>query len=196
MDEYRIQGGYRMTHHYFIGVKVSADIREQLGEWQQVLAEFMDYKDWTSSGDFHITLKFLGGCTDEKIEEYIEKLKSKTWPEEFMLQIGPAGSFGDKECPRVFHATVELVDPLLQVKNQVDEVGETIGFEKEKRKFRPHVTLAKKNARGSSPLLRSGENDLFHEQFQMKVDHFGIYRIHPKQSPKYEEVATITFRGE
>lgn len=180
-----------MTSHYFIGVKVSDEIKQELVKWQTTLKDHMDYKIWVHKEDFHITLKFLGGCSDDIIDEYIARLRKRNWPDAFPLTIGPAGTFGDKKKPRVFHAEVERTASLLNMKKNMEDVGEKLGFNKEDRIFRPHVTLAKKQAEGKSPLLHSSETSLFNEQYEMTLDEFSFFRIHPQDTPKYESVSVI-----
>lgn len=177
--------------HYFIGIKVHSEIRDKLMTWQSILKKRMAYKDWTAEEDLHITLKFLGSCSDEKVEGYIQLLKQESWPSEYSLSIGPAGSFGDQERPRVFHAQVQRAPGLLETKDKVDAIGEKLGFEKEKRKFSPHITLAKKQPEGVSPLIEVSEDSILLETYKMAVNEISFFRIHPGDQPKYETVATI-----
>lgn len=180
-----------MNSHYFIGIKVSKEIKQELVKWQELLNDHMDYKVWVHEEDFHITLKFLGGCSDDSIDEYIARISKEKWPESFPLTIGPAGCFGDKKKPRVFHADVERSSSLLDMKRNIEDVGEQLGFKKEDRKYRPHVTVAKKQAEGKSPLVDLPETSLFNEQYEMIVDEFAFFRIHPQETPKYESVSVI-----
>ncbi|RDY70942.1 RNA 2',3'-cyclic phosphodiesterase [Halobacillus trueperi] len=177
--------------HYFIGIKVHSEISEKLMNWQSILRETMNYKDWTAKADLHVTLKFLGSCSDERIERYVQRLKNESWPSEYSLTVGPAGCFGDQERPRVFHAQVEKAPSLLETKEKVDGIGEKLGFQKEKREFNPHITLAKKQAEGVSPLMEASEASTLFETYEMVVNEFSIFRIHPGKHPKYETVATI-----
>ena len=118
----------------------------------------------------------------------LNELKKQEWPESFSLKVGPAGYFGQVVKPRVFHAEVENKTPLLMMKDQVDRTGETLGFKKENRKFHPHITLAKKNAEGDSPLSKEAYSGVFDEVYSMRVEHFYLFRIHPDQNPKYESI--------
>ncbi|GEN51749.1 RNA 2',3'-cyclic phosphodiesterase [Halobacillus faecis] len=177
--------------HYFIGIKVNAEISEKLMDWQSILRGTMNYKDWTAKEDLHITLKFLGSCSDETVERYVHRLRNESWPSAYPLTVGPAGGFGDQERPRVFHAGVQRVPSLMETKEKVDGIGEELGFQKEKRKFNPHITLAKKQAEGVSPLIDASKDSVLLETYEMVVNEFSFFRIHPGNHPKYETVATI-----
>lgn len=180
-----------MNRHYFIGIRVGVEVKEALVKWQTMLKNYMEYKVWTHKDDLHITLKFLGGCSDEKIEAYIDLLRAETWPPDFKLTVGPAGSFGEKKRPRVFYAAVEEAAPLLRIKSRVEDMATKIGFEKEKRSYRPHITLAKKGAEGESPILFTEENHIFSEQYKMPISEICVFTIHPGETPRYKNIATI-----
>ncbi|RWZ59729.1 RNA 2',3'-cyclic phosphodiesterase [Halobacillus fulvus] len=184
-----------MTTHYFIGIPVSDEIQEKLTEWQETLRSSMSYRTWTHPEDFHITLKFLGPASDDKIRKLIHDLEESRWPSPFTLDIGPASSFGDSEQPRVFHARVESHSALVEMKNQVETLSETYGWEREKRPFRPHVTLAKKNPEGVSPLIQQNQGVL-EDVYAFEVNRCILYRIHPGQIKKYEAIAIIYLREE
>lgn len=183
-----------MSNHYFIGTKVTPSIQEVLILWQSNLKEHMSYKVWRHPEDFHITLKFLGGCSDEIIREYIRLLRSEEWPLDFSLKVGPAGSFGDENTPRVFHANIEKVLPLCDIKEKVEKIGCSLGFQEEKRAYHPHVTLAKQQPEGKSPLACPEESTPFLNQHDMNVESFSIFKIHPKKTPRYEKIADIKLR--
>ncbi|WP_226583864.1 RNA 2',3'-cyclic phosphodiesterase [Halobacillus litoralis] len=180
-----------MSSHYFIGIKTDQKIADALQEWQEVLSESMSYRNWTNREDFHITLKFLGGTAEEIIDEYIEEIKSQSWPSPFNVGIGPAGSFGERTCPRVFFAEVEKASELMEIKRKIEKTGHLLGIDEESRKYHPHVTLAKQQAEGRSPLSQEHIPVIFQSNYQMKVHAFSVFKIHPGKQPKYEKVADI-----
>ena len=182
-----------MSNHYFIGVPISSSTKQSLVEWQHTLREHMSYKVWTHPEDFHITLKFLGDSTDDKVRELVTRLKLWNWPSPFTLQVGPAGSFGDKQQPRVWHAEVTPVDSLAEMKEAAETIASTLGWKREDRLFHPHVTIAKKQAEGSSP---KDSVPLFSQHFEEYIDRLHLYCIHPQNEQKYEQVATINLGQE
>ncbi|MFC7061472.1 RNA 2',3'-cyclic phosphodiesterase [Halobacillus seohaensis] len=183
-----------MSSHYFIGIPIDESLRYKFEEWQDELRKQMNYKVWTHPEDFHITLKFLGACQKEQIEEWIFKLKSESWPSPFSLQLGPASFFGNEKHPRVFHVDIKTSNSLTTMKRIVERNGTELGFPTENREYSPHVTLAKKWVNGFSP-FHTGETTL-EETFQMIVDRFYICKIHPGQRKKYEEIAQVSLKRE
>ncbi|TGB00697.1 RNA 2',3'-cyclic phosphodiesterase [Halobacillus salinus] len=184
-----------MSSHYFIGIPVEEEVKEHLIEWQDELKQHMNYQVWTEKEDFHITLKFLGACSDDKVEMFISRLQDIHHVSPFSLVLGPAGSFGDRKQPRVFFASVSDTSAIHILKQEVEEVASKLGWAKEKRAYRPHVTIAKKRAQGTSPLI-GGDIPIFQHSLEQRVTKFHLYKIHPQQKPKYEIIATFSLGKE
>ncbi|WP_281658350.1 RNA 2',3'-cyclic phosphodiesterase [Halobacillus sp. Cin3] len=180
--------------HYFIGLKTE-QAADHLLLWQQELREHMQYKVWTNPSDFHVTLKFLGPASDEKINKLITILHQQELPDAFSITIGPAGGFGHPQSPRVFLAEVEKAPQLEKLYQQVEKAAAASGWDRERRKFHPHITLAKKQAEGQSPLSLSNVPPVFQQKFPMIMDHVTLFRIHPGEHPKYQEVFTIELKS-
>ncbi|WP_079530566.1 RNA 2',3'-cyclic phosphodiesterase [Halobacillus hunanensis] len=178
-------------HHYFIGIPLSNAMRDEFTALQQLLKQDMSYKNWTHPEDFHITVKFLGACANPVLETIKQQLMGYLWPQPFELSLGPADTFGKHEHPRVFHISVESSSALMMIHEGVEQICEQTGFVREKRKFSPHVTLAKKWIDGLSPLAAEEVDSRFMRRYLMDIDRFCLYRVHPQQSPKYEVVYEV-----
>ncbi|MFQ3542448.1 RNA 2',3'-cyclic phosphodiesterase [Halobacillus rhizosphaerae] len=176
--------------HYFIGFPVREDLKNRLEIWQKQLRKKADYKVWTFPDDFHITVKFLGDCADNTLEELLKNLESQDWPSVFSETIGPIGNFGSNVHPRVVHAKVSKSDRLSIIKQQVEEAGVKAGLDREKRPYSPHITLAKKWVSGT-PLEDGSFPSVFREVYHQEISHLTLYRIHPARKPKYEVVAEL-----
>ncbi|MFC7320269.1 RNA 2',3'-cyclic phosphodiesterase [Halobacillus campisalis] len=182
-----------MTSHYFIGIPLSNELKLKMEEWQAALNKHMDYKVWTHPEDFHITLKFLGACSLEEVEEWVKQLDAENWPSAFRVRIGPAGCFGDKKKPRVFFAEVSLNNPLMKMKEKVEQIASLVGSPPDKRKYAPHVTLAKKHTAGVSPIFN--KENIMIDSYVMTINKFYMYKIHPQREAKYECISEIRLRG-
>ncbi|MYL20090.1 RNA 2',3'-cyclic phosphodiesterase [Halobacillus litoralis] len=180
-----------MNSHYFVGIQVPRELAGHLSSWQHTLQKHMRYKVWTNAEDFHVTLKFLGAASDEKINRLMSMLQQQNLPDAFSTTVGPAGGFGHPEAPRVFLAEVEKPPGLVKLYKRVEEAAAASGWEREKRDFHPHITLAKKQAEGRSPLSLSHVPAVFQQQFSIMVERITLYRIHPGENPKYKDVFTI-----
>ena len=58
----------RHTSHYFIGIEIPQEIKEQLFTFSNQCTPKEVYKHWTHLSDFHITLSFLGAISEKELE--------------------------------------------------------------------------------------------------------------------------------
>lgn len=95
--------------------------------------------------NYHITLKFLGGVkegTALKMTESFSKIEANTGPVPFQLK--GLGSFSGSAGSAVIWAGIECdIKPLLELQKLVEHWSASFGFEREKRRFTPHFTLAR-----------------------------------------------------
>jgi 2'-5' RNA ligase len=96
------------------------------------------------SGNFHLTLKFLGETsrvTAERLAEQLTIVGRNT--EAFHLQMGQAGIFGAKPPIRVIWLGLAgELDRLHNLQQAVEAECAAFGFQREKRPYSPHITLA------------------------------------------------------
>ncbi|ASK62913.1 RNA 2',3'-cyclic phosphodiesterase [Virgibacillus phasianinus] len=182
--------------HYFIGAPIPSDLKEMLTEWQNKLTDEFLYKQWTNKEDFHITLKFLGPVQPDNIEKVKYRLNAVNELPSFSLVIEGIQTFGNPASPRVLFANVHQMDPLLKLVELVESSMQICGFAKEKREFRPHITLAKKWKTASRKVQAAPLIEKFHnEKHVFSIDHINLYQIHPNETPKYEVIKTFSLNG-
>jgi len=168
--------------HYFIAIHMNEKLREIFSSWQEELNDVFPFKQWPHKEDLHITLKFLGEVDDRKIERLVKELLAVETIAAFDLAVGGLGTFGK----RVLWVGVEKNDPLKELQEVVEQAALNIGYEKEKREYRPHITLAKR-WQGEDSALPYIE-DKWNRSYSLHVKEIVLFRIHPSESPKYEVV--------
>ncbi|MBY7143912.1 RNA 2',3'-cyclic phosphodiesterase [Virgibacillus sp. NKC19-3] len=177
--------------HYFIAIPLQAPLKEYLSYWQDRLKTHLAYKQWPHYEDLHITLKFLGAVDDSKIQQLRRKLKIIEHTQTFSIEVGGLGTFGNPEKPRVLWAGVDKTALLTSLQQKVEDLASNLGFSKETRVYRPHITLAKKWAGGSSTIFLEDMKKQFSHVQTMAVEEVVLYQIHPRRSVKYEVVANF-----
>lgn len=182
--------------HYFIAVSLQQTLKKQLAQWQKELMPLLPYKQWTHAEDLHLTLKFLGPVPEKQLERLMNELHSLEEMISFEIELNGVGYFGNPEKPRVFFADVHKTDALEQLQRKTDRCAENASFEKEKRTFRPHITLAKKWNGISKQDLRTILDRYQNSRFVIPAKEVVIYKIHPSNLPKYEKYATFQLRKE
>lgn len=182
--------------HYFIAIPLPEKLKDQLFRWQNSLKQSLYYKQWPHRDDLHITLKFLGALDDKDVEEIKEALIELTSFEPFYTSVNSVGTFGNKTRPRVVWAGVHLNQQLTMLQNRVDNLTEEMGFLKDPRHYKPHITLAKKwNGPGDNKLFNEIKKNLDDERYSLYVDKIVLYEIHPKNKPKYKAISNYCLGG-
>jgi len=133
----------------FIGSFVNiSDLVED--EVREKIFEFLNYKvSKVKEGNFHITWKFLGEVENACVPKINEVLEQNTsLIKNFQICFNAISLWPDKNKPKIL--VVEGVDITGQTELFVEWLnrslccpGSGFGFEMEKRKFKPHVTLAR-----------------------------------------------------
>src|SRR5205807_1485535 len=127
----------------FIAVDLPNELRKELGELERQLKPLTDTARWVAPESIHITLKFIGEVPEKRAEDVDAALTGLTW-KPFTITVRGVGFFPGNRSPRVFWAGMEA--PTMQdLAVELDSRMERLGFDKEKRAFRPHITLARVN---------------------------------------------------
>jgi 2'-5' RNA ligase len=130
----------------FFGIELSGQVRETVDRARSEL-EFADAPlKWVPSGNYHLTLKFLGETGEEQlpaIEEAAERVASSA-DEEFCLTLDEFGAFPSLSSPRViFYSVGEGQGRLVTLAGDLDREMSSLGFRREKRRYHPHLTIAR-----------------------------------------------------
>jgi 2'-5' RNA ligase len=130
----------------FIAVKMADELIEQIVKLQDDLKTVTEEKvKWVEPHNIHITLKFLGEIPSTKLESVFQATTKAclNFPA-FELSLKDLGIFPNYRRPRVAWIGIsEGKEELAEVAGRIDEELSHIGFPKEERKFKSHITLAR-----------------------------------------------------
>ncbi|MBM7572821.1 RNA 2',3'-cyclic phosphodiesterase [Aquibacillus albus] len=183
--------------HFFVAVPLSSSIKAMLADWQTKLqhSNSLNYKNWTHPDDLHITLKFLGAVDREKMIQLNEALDTLCNVPSFSITVGGVDTFGSPRQPRVLWAAIERSRELEHLYTFVESTCMKYGFKKENRPYRPHITLAKKwDGKQVQPETLGDIISSFRDRKESVVNHFVVYQIHPKKTPKYEIIKQVDLK--
>nr|WP_320010337.1 RNA 2',3'-cyclic phosphodiesterase [uncultured Desulfobulbus sp.] len=127
-----------MNKRLFIAIDPPLEIREQLASLCYGLPEAR----WTPIEQFHLTLNFIGEVDGTTFLDIRESLTELVLPS-FELRFKGVGFFPPRGTPRVVWAGVEPSEPLMQLQRKITTHLRQLGVELEKRKYFPHITLAR-----------------------------------------------------
>jgi RNA 2',3'-cyclic 3'-phosphodiesterase len=91
----------------------------------------------------HVTLKFLGATPADLVPRLADVLSHAEFPAAFDVSLVGLGAFPSAQRPSVLWAGLEPVGPLQQMARTLEAAVEPLGFARESRPFRPHVTVAR-----------------------------------------------------
>jgi 2'-5' RNA ligase len=165
----------------FIAVDLPTEIREALGAIQRDLRHLTNTVRWVAADSIHITLKFIGEIPDKRIDDIATALTGLTW-KPFTVTVRSVGFFPGTRSPRIFWAGMEA--PTMQgLAEQLDARLERSGFDKEKRAFRPHITLARaKNTRIDGAMVSAVTKYEDHQFGSFVVDRVFVFKSTLKPS--------------
>ncbi len=99
---------------------------------------------WEPKEKLHLTLKFLGETDTAKIpgiKTAIEKAISGV--DEVPTAFTRFGVFYRNGQPKILWAGFEATEELLNLHFKIEKELENLGFERERRKYKPHLTLSR-----------------------------------------------------
>src|SRR5258708_31451441 len=121
---------------------VALPVPEEIAEPLLALQSGVPDARWVPSDNFHVTLCFAGEVQGGTMRDFEEELSDIAGPR-FALALAGVEQFSSGKQPRALVALVERSDRLDWLQQKVSTVARNCGIELERRKFRPHVTLAR-----------------------------------------------------
>lgn len=129
----------------FIAIELPEETRQQLAAIQEQLKRSRAGVRWVKPGSIHLTLKFLGNILPEQVEE-IAAAASQVVVDEppVSLCVAGLGAFPSQRKPRVIWVGLGgEVERLASIQARLEKALETLGFAREGRGFRPHLTIGR-----------------------------------------------------
>jgi 2'-5' RNA ligase len=151
----------------FIAIKIPNELEDAFGDLIRQMRKLPGDVRWVNPHSIHLTLKFLGEITPEQVRDVCAAMeKAATDIPKFALKTGLKGAFPSLKRPRVFWVGLTEMNNhyLLDLQKNVEDELAGIGFPKEKRTFKPHLTVGRvKNSRGIEKVTETFMNYQFPE---------------------------------
>lgn len=146
----------------FIGISLDPEIVERIiGFQEEIKGELGNRRDakirWQTRDQLHLTLKFLGEVSAERVPDIEEALVQAVSPHSrFPMTISGNGCFPSSGQVRIIWIGVQEGSGVLtECYGSLEEGLNKIGFTPEKRGFSPHITLARVKADNTRGELRN-----------------------------------------
>lgn len=132
----------------FVAIPLPEDILAELDRVSRQLRDLGIDARFPRPESIHLTLKFLGDVPESVIPDILTTLEARVSRHEpFEVNVRKAGVFPHLANPRVVWLGIEPEDELRQLQLSVEKGLVELGFEKERRRFSPHLTLARVKSR-------------------------------------------------
>jgi len=128
----------------FVAIDLEAGLKTALQDLIRRLKETGADIRWTRAEGLHLTLKFLGEVDERglaSVRRCLEKVVGRQ--PSFPLAFAGTGAFPDERNPRVLWVGFAAEPVLMALQEDLERELEGEGFTREKRPFRPHLTLGR-----------------------------------------------------
>ena len=169
-------------YRLFVALDLPAPVRERL----QVLCCGLPGAVWLNPSQMHLTLRFIGEVDGGVRRDIIDTLAVVS-DEPFQIELMGMGCFPPRKQPKSLWVGVSRSEALAHLQHKIDTALVRLGLSREKRKFLPHVRLARlKETRVNQLAGYLTENSLFKlEPFE--ITEFGLYSSFlSSQGPIYQ----------
>ena len=154
----------------FVGLDLPWSLRQRLS----FLAGGIPGARWLPPENYHVTLRFIGevaGYRAEEIDHALAALRGRG----FTLSLAGVGTFEKAGRPVALWVGVERNPQLDLLQSKIETACQRAGLEPERRRFAPHVTLARLDNPAEAKLVAYMQaNNLFRAE-PVPVEHFTLF---------------------
>jgi 2'-5' RNA ligase len=183
----------------FVAVDAPGDVRKLLVRVQEALRRAEADVKWVEEVNLHLSLKFLGDLTEDRVLELQSLLEAEAarWPLMGLTYAG-IGVFPDHGLPRVVWAGVTGdLEKLAGLAAAVERAAERVGVPREGRPFVGHLTLGRvKSGRNAKRLQTAIEEQRHVPLGTGTVREFVVYQSTlTSEGPVYQALVRLALGG-
>ncbi|MBV9654935.1 MAG: RNA 2',3'-cyclic phosphodiesterase [Acetobacteraceae bacterium] len=154
----------------FVALDLPWEVRERLS----MLAGGIAGARWVDPDNYHLTLRFIGETPPhgaEEIDHALANLRARA----FELTLSGIGTFHKGGRTTALWAGVEKNEPLEFLQSKVETALQRAGFERERKRFSPHVTLARTDGAPEAKLAAFVQAHNLFRAGPIPVGHFTLF---------------------
>lgn len=129
----------------FVAILIDESLKKVIAKVQSHVKKLAPDVKWVAPENFHITLKFLGNVVEDALPEVVKAVEEAMRGfSPFDLAISGVGAFPNPARARVvWVGSGEGRERLAQLASAVDRNLAKLGFEKEDKPFKAHITIGR-----------------------------------------------------
>lgn len=165
----------------FVALALPEQVKAQLA----ALAGGIPNVRWVPPANYHLTLRFIGEIESWQAEEVDAALAGIRVPR-FELALAGIGTFEKGGRIQSIHITAERSEELTRLQAKVETALQRVGLEPERRRFAPHVTLARTDKAETHRLVSFIQAHSLFRSPPVPIDHFVLFSSFlGKEAPHY-----------
>jgi len=176
----------------FIAIDLPEEVRKKLTESEKeigILNQRAKLKI-VKPENLHITVRFLGHISDDKVNKVKEALKKVKF-EPFKVKLNNFGVFPSLKFIRVVWIDVLPKEQLIELENKIDKVLGDVGFKRTKN-FETHITLARVKYLADKQGFIDGLKKITVDPIEFEIKNFSLKKSTlTREGPVYEDILVI-----
>lgn len=186
------------TFRTFLAIELDSSIRTILHEIQGQLKKSGADVKWVNAENIHLTLKFFGNVSTEKVVRLIAILKEnlREW-KDFSFELMHLGAFPKIENPKIIWAGITSgQEEIKKIVSMLEDKICFLGFEKEPKDFVLHITLGRlRSSDNRCALGKLIQNYSFFQPLNQKVNQVVLFKSTlTSKGPIYEALARFDLK--
>ncbi len=184
----------------FLAIDINEHVKKEMERIIKQLKRLGANARWVKPDNAHITIKFFGEISEGEIELIKQEIdRGISGVANFDISIEKLGVFPEYgRNPRVVWAGIKFGDEMEKLYNELNKRFSKIGFPREHREFKPHLTLCRiKSSSGLSGLKKGIAENENHFFGKITVDQIILHKSElTPNGPIYSIIKKFPFGGE
>jgi RNA 2',3'-cyclic 3'-phosphodiesterase len=129
----------------FVAVLIGDELRTRVSGVQEPLKKLAPDVKWVAPDNLHVTIKFLGNVREDDLPGVYRAVEEASGAvSQFDLSLSGLGAFPNARRARVVWVGIEEGrEQLVKLASAVDSKLARLGFPKEEREFKSHITIGR-----------------------------------------------------
>ncbi len=161
-----------MKKRTFVAIPVHAnkEMKNKIKTFRETLRD--DKIRWTDIQSLHLTISFIGETEVEHIPligKFLGQILHAVGKNEIV--VGGPGFFGKPAAPKVLWMDIGVPDEIRTLREKLDGYLRDLGYKREQRTYRPHLTIGRvKSLKQTDKLQSFIENNKNSEKYVLPLD--------------------------
>ena len=166
----------------FVGLELPWEVRQRMA---LLMGAGIPGARWVPAENYHVTLRFIGEAPRHLADEIDHALAALKAPS-FALTLAGIGTFAKGGRSQSLWLGVARSEPLERLQSKIETALQRCGLEPERRRFQPHVTLARLDNAAEAKLAGFVQAHNLFRTDPVTVEHFTLFSsLLGKEQPVY-----------